>query len=68
MFDNEHISDSFSLSASRDSRTLITGNFNNQFHLMDLIDGVTILLIQSNMQYELSFNRKTISKAITNKV
>jgi serine/threonine-protein phosphatase 2A regulatory subunit B len=40
MFDNEHISDSFSISANRDSRTLITGSFNSHFHFMDLIDGV----------------------------
>jgi serine/threonine-protein phosphatase 2A regulatory subunit B len=68
MFDNEHISDSFSISANRDSRTLVTGSFNSHFHFMDLIDGVNVLLIQTNTQYELSFNRKTISKPMTNKV
>lgn len=41
MFDNEHISDSFSISAGKDSRTLLTGNFNSNFHLIDLMEGVT---------------------------
>jgi serine/threonine-protein phosphatase 2A regulatory subunit B len=40
MFDNEHISDSFSLSAAKDGRTLLTGNFNSNFHLIDVMEGV----------------------------
>jgi hypothetical protein len=44
MFENDSIFDKFSLAASKDSNTLLTGNYNNCFHLIDTLDG-------SNTQY-----------------
>jgi hypothetical protein len=41
---------------SADSNTIITGNYNNCFHLIDT-DG-------ANTQYELSYKKATVSKPI----
>jgi serine/threonine-protein phosphatase 2A regulatory subunit B len=60
MFENDSIFDKFSLSASKDSNTLLTGNYNNCFHLIDTADG-------SNTQYELNYKKNTISRAMTSK-
>lgn len=40
-----------------DGGTLLTGNYNNCFHLIDMIDG-------SNIQYELAYKKTTISRPI----
>lgn len=44
------------MSASPDSNTIVTGNYNNCFHLIDT-DG-------ANTQYELSYKKATVSKPI----
>ena len=38
IFENDCIFDKFSLSASKDSNTLLTGNYNNTFHTIDIND------------------------------
>jgi hypothetical protein len=35
MYENESINEKFSLSLSSDSKTMVTGNFNSQFHVID---------------------------------
>lgn len=40
-----------------DSNTILTGNYNNSFHLID-VDG-------NNTQYELNFKKTTISRLIS---
>lgn len=57
MFENDAIFDKFSVSASPDSRTAFTGNYNNNFHLIDTQD-------LTNMQYELTYKKNTVSKQI----
>lgn len=57
LYENECIFDKFSISSSPDSSYFITGNFNSTFHLVDR-NGET------NTQFELNFNKKTISKQI----
>ena len=60
MFANDSIFDKFRMAASTDSNTLLTGNYNNCFHLIDTVDG-------SNTQYELNYKKNTISRAMTSK-
>lgn len=60
LYENECIFDKFSLSSSPDSNYIVTGMFNSNFHLLDLKR-------DTNTQYELNFNRKTISKTIPKK-
>lgn len=57
MFENDYIFDKFSISASDDSKTVLTGNYNNTFHLIDTNDS-------TNMQYELNYKKSTITKQI----
>lgn len=57
MFENDSIFDKFSISRSKDSNTLLTGNYNNSFHLIDVED-------LQNTQYELNYKKQTISKLI----
>ena len=38
IFENQSIYDKFTLSASKDSNTLLTGNYNNSFHNIDVCD------------------------------
>lgn len=57
MFENDCIFDKFAISASLDSNTIFTGNYNNSFHLIDA-DG-------TNTQYELNFKKTTVSRAMT---
>lgn len=44
MFENDCIFDRFDISMSKDSNTILTGNYNNNFHAIDLND-------LSNTQY-----------------
>ena len=60
LYENEAIFDKFSISSSPCSNYILTGLFNNTFHVSD-IQG------QSNTQFELNFNRNTISKHIPKK-
>ena len=60
MFENDCMEDRFGVGVSSDGRTILTGNYNNCFHL---IDG------EGNIQYELSYkkttNTRAMSKAVT---
>ena len=58
IFENDSIFDKFSIACSHDSNTILTGNYNNSFHLMDL-DGSNL-----NTQYQLSYKKQTINKQI----
>lgn len=60
MFESDAIFDKFPLTFSNDGNTLLTGSYSNTFHLVDVMDA-------SNTQYELSYKKNTISKAITPK-
>lgn len=57
MFENDCIFDKFSISSSMDSSTILTGNYNNCFHLVDVADG-------TNTQYELNYKKTTVSRQI----
>ena len=57
MFENDCIYDKFNICSSADGNTLLTGNYNNNFHLIDVNDC-------SNTQYELNYKKTTISKHI----
>jgi hypothetical protein len=43
--------------ASKDGNHLLTGAYNNNFHMVDLMDG-------TNVQYELNYKKNTINKQI----
>lgn len=55
IFENDSIFDKFSIAASKDSNTLITGNYNNCFHAIDTGDS-------SNTQYEINYKKQTITR------
>lgn len=55
IFENDSIFDKFSLSASKDSNTLLTGNYNNCFHAIDVGDS-------SNTQYQVNYKKQTITR------
>jgi len=55
LFENDCIFDKFSITGSYDNSTIITGNYNNNFHLLNMSTGL-------NTQYELNFKRNTISR------
>lgn len=57
MFENDCIYDNFKLAGSSDGNTLLTGNYNNNFHLVDLADG-------SNSQYEVNYKKQTTMKPL----
>jgi len=57
MFENDCIFDRFSISSSPDGNTILTGNYNNSFHLVDAVDG-------ANTQYELNYKKTTVSRQI----
>jgi serine/threonine-protein phosphatase 2A regulatory subunit B len=57
LYEKDCIFDKFSISASPCSDYVVTGMFNNRFHIMDRKG-------EKNTQFELNFNRKTISKVI----
>ena len=44
--------DKFKVSGSADGSQIATGNYNNNFHIIDLQDG-------SNTQYELNYKKQT---------
>ena len=58
MFENDCIYDKFKICSSSDGNTILTGNYNNNFHMIDLTDG-------SNVQYELNYKKQTVMKNIT---
>lgn len=57
VYEKDHIFDKFNLSLSGCGKHFVTGFYNNFFHLCDL-EG------SRNTQFELNFNKKTISKLI----
>jgi serine/threonine-protein phosphatase 2A regulatory subunit B len=57
MFENDCMDDKFNISASPDGNTILTGNYNNSFHLIDVADS-------TNTQYELSYKKQTVSKVL----
>ena len=54
MFENDSIFDKFTLSASHNSSTILTGNYNNCFHTVDVNN-------LQNIQYELSYKKQSIA-------
>ena len=60
LYDNECIFDKFSISSGPDSNQVLTGMFNSNFHMIDVKRDI-------NTQFELSFNKRTISKTIPKK-
>lgn len=57
VYEQDIIFDKFNLGLSPDGRSFVTGFYNNYFHVCDL-EGTR------NTQFELNFNKKTISKNI----
>lgn len=57
VYEKDHIFDKFNLSLSGDGKNFVTGFYNNYFHVCD-IEGT------KNTQFELNFNKKTLSKNI----
>lgn len=55
IFENDCIFDKFNVSLSKDSNTVLTGNYNNNFHAIDLSDN-------TNTQYEINFKKQTICR------
>jgi len=60
LYENECIFDKFTIAGGPDSNQIVTGLFNNNFHILDVKRDV-------NTQYELNYNSKTISKVIPKK-
>lgn len=60
LYENECIFDKFSISTGPDSNQVLTGFFNSNFHMIDVKRDI-------NTQFELSFNKKTITKVIPKK-
>jgi len=60
LYENECIFDKFSICSGPDSNQVMTGMFNNNFHIIDVKK-------DTNTQFELNFNKKTISKVIPKK-
>lgn len=58
MFENDSIFDKFKITASKDGNTILTGNYNNNFHLLDLNDG-------NNTQYDIDYNKNTVTRNIS---
>lgn len=57
LFDKDHVYDKFKVSASPCSTHVVTGLYNNRFHVVDLAG-------EKNLQFELNFQRKTIINKI----
>lgn len=53
MYENDCIYDKFQVSGSIDGSSILTGNYNNNFHMVNILDG-------SNTQFELSYKKQTI--------
>jgi len=60
LYENECIFDKFGISAGPDSNQVLTGMFNSNFHVIDIKR-------DTNTQFELNFNKKTVSKLIPKK-
>jgi len=60
LYENECIFDKFSLSSGPDSNSIVTGMFNNNFHVLDVKR-------ETNTQVELTFNKKTVLKVLPKK-
>ncbi len=60
LYENEAIFDKFSISSSPCGNYFLTGLFNNNFHVSDVTG-------QRNLQFELNFNKQTVSKHIAKK-
>ncbi len=57
MVENEAIYDEFGVAVNADGNTILTGSYNNCFHVMDF-DG-------SNSQYELSYKKTTVCRSLS---
>ena len=57
IFENDSIFDRFNIAVSKDSNTLLTGNYNNCFHTIDINDS-------SNTQFQVNYKKQTINKPI----
>ena len=57
VYERDHIFDKFNIGLSGDGKSVVSGFYNNYFHVCD-IEGTR------NTQFELNFNKKTISKVI----
>jgi serine/threonine-protein phosphatase 2A regulatory subunit B len=57
LYENECIFDKFSICSGPDSNTVLTGMFNSNFHVFDVKR-------DTNLQFELNFNKKSIFKVI----
>lgn len=55
IFQNDSIFDKFNIAASKDSNTVLTGNYNNCFHTIDVNDS-------QNTQYEINYKKQTITR------
>lgn len=60
LYENECIFDKFSVGSGPDSNQILTGLYNNCFHVIDVKRDI-------NTQMELNFNKKTVSKVIQKK-
>lgn len=60
LYENECIFDKFSLASGPDSNQVATGLFNSTFHILDIKRDI-------NTQFEMNFNKKTITKVIPKK-
>lgn len=60
MVDNESIYDSFKVKVSNDGGTILTGSYNNSFHLIDVESA-------ANVQYELNYRKTTLCRQIDKK-
>ena len=58
MYENESIFDKFRMNISPDNNTVLTGNYNSWFHMLDSKSG-------ANYQYECSYKKQTIVKQVS---
>lgn len=59
MYENDCIYDKFQITTSTDGNSILTGNYNNNFHLIDVANG-------ANTQYELNYKKQTVKREIGN--
>ena len=60
LYENECIFDKFGIASGPDSNQILTGMFNNNFHILDVKREI-------NTQFELNYNKKTIARVIPKK-
>lgn len=58
LFENDSIYDKFSMFSSDDGNQIVTGNYNNCFHVISTVNG-------QNNQYELNYKKSTIVRSMT---